>query len=159
MREAGWQMGSPLSPEVIEKAKAKAPDKGLAADDVAQFLTRMAQRMAGGGGGGGGRRSGGSGGAGERAANSVVTTRALYKIADAAAKDKSLEAVAVRLGISDGFYTEVLGGLAEGDTSVTSVIMPGAAAPILQAPGGSQNPFQSRGGPPGMGGMPGGRGR
>lgn len=155
MRESGWQMGAPLSPDIIDKAKSKAGDKGLAADDVTQFATRMAQRMAGGGGGGGGGRRGGGGGAGanDRASNNVVTTRTVYRFTDPTAKDKSLESVAAKLGISDGFYTEVLSGLNEGDTLVTSVTMPGASAPVLQAPGASQNPFQSR---PGMGGMPGG---
>jgi hypothetical protein len=47
----------------------------------------------------------------------------------------------------------VLSGLNDGDTLVTAVTMPGAPAPVLQAPGASQNPFQGR---PGMGGMPGG---
>ena len=160
MREAGWQMGSPISPDITEKAKKLGADKGLTAEDITQALAAMAQRMAqggGGGGGGGGRRGGGGGGGGAGGsvgAASVVATRTLYKIADPAAKDKKIEAVSVRLGISDGFFTEVLGGLNEGETLVTSVTMPGAA-PILAAPGaGAQNPFQGggRGGPPGMGG-------
>jgi hypothetical protein len=90
-----------------------------------------------------------------------VTSRTLYKLTDPAAKDKKIEAISARLGISDGFFTEVLSGLAEGDTLVTSVTMPGSTA-ILAAPGGgAQNPFQGggRGGPPGMGGMGGGAGR
>ena len=65
---------------------------------------------------------------------------------------------AAELGISDGFFTEVLNGLNEGDTLITGVIMPGAA-PVLGAPGASaQNPFQGGGRGPGMGGMGGGGG-
>jgi HlyD family secretion protein len=154
LREAGWQMGAPMTPDITEKAKKLGAEKGLSADDVTQAVTAMAARMAqgGGGGGGGGRRGGGGGGAGgERGGNNLVTTRTLYKIVDPAAKEKKLEAISVRLGISDGFFTEVLGGAAEGDTLVTSVIIPGAA-PVLQAPGGgAQNPFQGGRGP-GMGG-------
>jgi multidrug efflux pump subunit AcrA (membrane-fusion protein) len=87
-----------------------------------------------------------------------VVTRTLYKVVNPDEEDKKLEAVQVRLGISDGFFTEVLGGLAEGDTVVTNITMPGATA--ASAPqGGMQNPFSggSRGGPPGSSGMRGPR--
>lgn len=156
LREAGWQMGAPLSPEITEKAKKLGADKGLSAEDVTQTISAMAARMAQGGGGG--RRGGGGGGGGGGSRDTVVSTRTLYKLIDAGAKDKKIEPVAVRLGISDGFTTEVLSGLSEGDTLLKGVIMPGAA-PVLQAPGAAQNPFQGGGRGPGMGGMPGGRGR
>jgi HlyD family secretion protein len=160
MREAGMQFGQPVSPDVIEKAKKLGAEKGLTAEDITQFQAAMAARMAAGGGGGGGpggggRRGGGGGGPGGGGAP-VATTRTLYKLTDPAAKEKKIEAIPVRLGISDGFTTEVLSGLNEGDTLVKGVIMPGAA-PVLQAPGASaQNPFQGGGRGPGMGGMGGG---
>ena len=77
-----------------------------------------------------------------------------------AAAEKKLEPISAKLGISDGFYTEVLEGLGEGDTVVKGVTMPGAA-PVLAGQQGMNNPFQSsgRGGPGGSssGGMRGGR--
>lgn len=54
------------------------------------------------------------------------------------------QAVEVRTGISDGQYTEVMGGLENGQVIVTSLVLPGAsnAAPAspFQRPGGG-NPF------------------
>lgn len=160
MTEAGIQFGTPPTAEQIEKAKKLAQDKGLDPEQIGQFLQRMAQfgqRGAGGGGqGGGGRRGGGGGGFGgggnDRGFSNTVVTRTLYRIADANAKDKKIEPVSVRLGISDGVNTEVLEGLNEGDTVVTAVTMPGAVA--ATPPGGTQNPFQQgRGfGGPGFGG-------
>jgi HlyD family secretion protein len=150
MQEVGFQRGSgtPASAEQIEKAKALAKEKGLDPELVAARLTNPAPRR---GGGGRGNRGGGRGGEGggsapvDRGFNNTVFTRTLYKIVDPAAKEKKLEAVSVRLGISDGITTEVLDGLSEGDTVVTSVQMPGAA-PMLQPPGGAaQNPFQGGG--------------
>ncbi|MBL9213127.1 MAG: efflux RND transporter periplasmic adaptor subunit [Opitutaceae bacterium] len=148
MREVGFQRGTPASPEQIEKAKALAKEKGLDPDLIAaRFATPGGRggRGGGGGGGDGGRRGGGGGGgAGERGFNNTVVQRTLYKLVnpDAPDKDKRVEAVSARLGVSDGFYTEVLGGLNEGDTLVKGVIMPGAA-PVAgaPAPGGSSNPF------------------
>ena len=72
--------------------------------------------------------------------------------------EKKLEPVLAKLGVSDGFYTEVLEGLSEGDTVVKGVTMPGAA-PILASQQGMNNPFQggSRGSSGGSsGGMRGG---
>ncbi len=158
--EAGWQRGSPLTPEIIEKAKKIGADKGLDADTMTQAVERMnqmAQRMAqggfGGGGDGGGRRGGGGGGG--SGFNNTPTTRTVYRVVDPAAAEKKLEAVSVRLGISDGINTEVLSGLNEGDTLVTGVTMPNAAQG-MQA--GAQNPFQGQRGGFG-GGMGGGGGR
>jgi HlyD family secretion protein len=148
MREVGFQRGTPASPEQIEKAKKLAKDKGLDPDLIAARFAMPGGRGGRGGGGGGsegGRRGGGGGsGAGERGFNNTVVQRTLYKLInpDAPDKDKRVEAVSVRLGVSDGFYTEVLGGVSEGDTLVKGVIMPGAA-PVAgaPAPGGSSNPF------------------
>ena len=146
MREVGFQRGTPASPEQIEKAKKLAKDKGLDPDLIAARFATPAGRggRAGGGGGDSGGRRGGAGGAGDRGFNNTVVQRTLYKLInpDAPDKDKRVEAVSVRLGISDGFFTEVLGGLNEGDTLVKGVIMPGAAPMAAgPAPGGSSNPF------------------
>ena len=147
MREVGFQRGTPASPDQIEKAKKLAKEKGLDPDLIAARFSAPAGRGGRGGGGGdsGGRRGGGGGGgAGDRGFNNTVVQRTLYKLVnpDAPDKEKRVEAASVRLGISDGFYTEVLGGLSEGDTLVKGVIMPGAA-PVAAgpAPSGSSNPF------------------
>ena len=77
-----------------------------------------------------------------------MVQRTLYKFVDpnAADKDKKLQAISVKLGVSDGFTTEVLEGLTEGDDVITAVIMPGAtAAPGGPgAQGGAANPFSGR---------------
>jgi HlyD family secretion protein len=152
MSAVGFQRGSPASPEMIEKAKALAVQKKLDPDLVAARFAMPGGRGKGKGGSGGGGGGGGGGGSSGGFSTTPIE-RTLYKIVgDVEAKEKKLEAVKVRLGISNGFTTEVLEGLTEGDVLVTSVIMPGAPAPVLQAPGGSSSPFGgSRGGMPGMG--------
>jgi HlyD family secretion protein len=148
MREIGFERGTPASPEQIEKAKKLAKDKGLDPDLIAARLATPGGRKGGkgGGGGDGGSRRGPSGPGGDRGFNNTVVSRTLFKFVDPAAadKDKKLTPVTVKLGVSDGFSTEVLEGLAEGDTVVTGVIMPGAVAAPAAAPGGSQNPFSGR---------------
>ena len=152
MREIGFERGTPASAEQIEKAKKLAKDKGLDPDLIAaRFATPGSRKGSKGGdssrGGspGGGGRPAGPGG--DRGFNSTVVTRSLYKFVDPAAadKDKKLTQVTAKLGVSDGFTTEVLEGLTEGDTIITGVIMPGAApsAPGA-APGGASNPFSGR---------------
>jgi HlyD family secretion protein len=163
MREIGFERGSPASPDQIAKAKQLAKDKGLDPDLVAARLAMPGGRGKGGSsgggggdrgsrGGGGGSRGGGAGG--DRGFNNTIVTRTLYKFVDpnAADKDKRATPVSVRLGVSDGFSTEVLEGLAEGDTVITGVIMPGAVAAAAPAPGGS-NPLSGRSS---FGGSPGG---
>jgi len=167
MRAVGFERGTPPTAEQIEKAKTMAKDKGMDPDLVAASLAMPGGRKRGEGGdrGGGSSRGFGGGGpggppAGDRGFNNTVVTRTLYKVLnpEAEAEDKKLEAAQVRLGISDGFFTEVLGGLTEGDTVVTNITMPGATA-SAPPPGGMQNPFSggSRGGPPGSSGMRGPR--
>ncbi|MFZ9747852.1 MAG: efflux RND transporter periplasmic adaptor subunit, partial [Opitutaceae bacterium] len=163
IRAVGWERGTPPSPEQIEKAKALAKEKGLDPDLVAARMAMGASRKGGSGGGDRGSRGGGgsrgpssSGGAGERGFNNTVVTRTLYVFADPDALEKRLRPVSVRLGVSDGFFTEVLEGLKEGDTVITGAILPGAAPVPQGPPGGSSNPFSgrssfggsSRGGPP-----------
>ena len=169
---SGFQPGSPPTPDVIEKAKKLAIDKGLDPLAIVQQLNRMGTRGqgGGGGGGGGGRGGGGAGGfGGGRGGGTGVTSgvgmnisnqpRTVYKLVTDAAGKKSPEPVSIHLGISDGTVTQILDGLVEGDTLVTYVTMPGAATAIAGPPGGqSGNPFQQgqRGG--GGGGGMGGRG-
>ncbi|MDP3070103.1 MAG: efflux RND transporter periplasmic adaptor subunit [Opitutaceae bacterium] len=145
MREIGFERGSTPTSDQIEKAKKLAKDKGLDPDLIAARLAAPGGRGKTGGGdrgkGGGGGR-GPSGPGGDRGFNNTIVTRTLYKFSDANAadKDKRIVPVSVKLGVSDGFSTEVLEGLADGDTIITGVIMPGAVATAAPAPGGS-NPL------------------
>lgn len=164
-REIGFQRGQGApTPEMIEKARTLAKAKGMDPDLVAASLSAPGGGRRGGRGGsgaGGGGSGGGAGAAGDRGFNNTIVERQLYRIPDPAAKEKQIETVRARLGVSDGIYTELISGLAEGDTVLTAVTMPGAA-PILQQPGGAnsgvQNPFQQRGGFGGGGGGGGNRG-
>lgn len=157
MREIGFERGTPPSPEQIERAKKLAKDKGLDPDLLAARMSMPGGRSRSSSGGDrgssgssrGGSRGGGPTGA-DRGFNTTIVSRPIYKLADPAAVEKSIEPVMARLGVSDGIHTEVLDGLKEGDIVITAVIMPGAAG-ATGAPGGMQNPFQSssRYGPPG----------
>ncbi len=158
MRAIGFERGTPASPEQIEKAKSLAKEKGLDPDLIAARLAMPGGRKRGDGGGGGGGGSGGGrrgpsgpGGSGERGFNNTIITRTLYRIPDPTAKEKKLEPVSVRLGISDGFSTEVLEGLNDGDTVLTGITIPGAAAAATAAQGGMSSPFQGGRGFPGGG--------
>ncbi len=97
----------------------------------------------GGGGGGRGNRSGGTGlttGVGMNISNQP---RTLYRLATDDKGNKLPEPVTVHLGISDGTITQVIDGVAEGDTLITYVTMPGAVAPVVSGPPGQTgNPFQ-----------------
>ncbi len=156
MRAIGFERGTPASPEQIEKARTLAKEKGLDPDLVAARLAMPGGRKRGEGGGGGGSGGGrrgpsGPGGSGERGFNNTIITRTLYRIPDPTAKEKKLEPVSVRLGISDGFSTEVLEGLNDGDTVLTGITIPGAAAAATAAQGGMSSPFQGGRGFPGGG--------
>jgi HlyD family secretion protein len=120
-----------------------------------------------GGGGSGGGRGGRSGGSGQNTGvgmNISNQPRTLYKLVTDSLGKKLPSPVIVHLGISDGTFTQVLDNLAEGDTLVTYVTMPGAAvAPVGGPPGATGNPFQQNqrggGGFGGGGGGFGGGGR
>jgi HlyD family secretion protein len=159
LRAVGFERGSQASPDQIEKVKVLAKEKGLDPDLVAARMAMPGRRKGEGGdrgsrgggpsfGGGGGSR----GGSGDRGFNMTVVSRTLYKLTNTDQAEPKIEPVMARLGISDGFYTEVLEGLNEGDTVVTNVTLPGAQ-PAMSGPSGSsmQNPFQ--GGGSRMGGM------
>ncbi len=116
MQEVGFTWGNgPPSPDVLQKAQQLAKERGIDID-----FSRF----------GGGRASNGSSGA--------VTTRTVYKLVGADTKTAVLEAVRVKLGITDGIYTEVVDGLKDGDVIVTSATLPGkstaAAAPAAGNP-------------------------
>jgi len=163
--QAGLANGAPPTKEAIAKAMQLAKDKGL---DMAfiNVVVANAARAAGaggagggggGGGAGGGRRGGGAGGGRNSGVGINVsnTPRTLYKLVDALTGKKYPLPVTVHLGISDGQFTEILDGAAEGDTLITYVTMPGSAADIkgaAGAPGASNNPFQQPGGRGGGGG-------
>jgi HlyD family secretion protein len=158
MTSVGFQRGTPATPDMIEKAKKLATDKGLDPD----LIVRMLSRGSGGGGGGfGGSRDGASGASTGVGMNVSNQPRTLYKLVTDEKGRKTPEPVTVHLGISDGTITQVLDGVAEGDTLITYVTMPGSAAPAVVGgpPGQSGNPFQQnqRGGP-GGGGFGGPRG-
>ncbi|HTX65089.1 MAG TPA: efflux RND transporter periplasmic adaptor subunit [Opitutaceae bacterium] len=124
LQEAGFvRGGGPPSAEVIAKAQQLAKDRGLDID-----FSRF----------GGGNRGGGGG----------ATTRTLYRLVGSDPKTATLEAVNVRLGITDGIYTAVLNGLKEGDILVTGVTVGGGTATASQA---TANPFTGRGAGPGGG--------
>lgn len=152
--KTGFQPGSVATPDQIEMARKLAKENGLDPDlTVARLSTPRGRR-----GGGSGYRGPGGGGGGaptvDRGFNNTIVTRTLYKLDNPDAPEKTISSVSARLGISDGFYTEVLDGLAEGDALITNVRMPGGAG---AAPGGVSNPFQGqRGGFPGGGMPPGG---
>lgn len=158
--KSGFQPGSVATPDQIETARKMAKDAGLDPDlMVARLSTPRGQRFRGGPGGRSSPGSPGQFGGGGRAPtvdrgfNNTIVTRTLYKIENPDAVEKNIEAVNAKLGISDGFYTEVLEGLAEGDSLITGVRLPNAAggAPA----GGMSNPFQGgRGGYSPGGGSP-----
>ncbi|MDR1789484.1 MAG: efflux RND transporter periplasmic adaptor subunit [Opitutaceae bacterium] len=66
------------------------------------------------------------------AEQAAVTTRTVYKLAGTAEKPL-VEAVTVKLGITDGSGTEVLEGLAPGDAVITSAYLTGATTAAAPA--------------------------
>ena len=112
MREAGWDPSSGRpTPEILEKARQLAAERGI----------QLPERGGPGGGDSAPRRT----------AAPTGVTRTLYKLLEAGPKPR-VEAVTVKLGITDGSTTELLDGLQENDTVITSFVVPGATA---NAPG------------------------
>jgi len=109
MRDAGFARGNgPPAPEVIARIKELARERGI-------------ELPAG--------RFGGSD------SNGPVT-RTLYTLSREGSAPPKMDAATVKLGITDGTYTEILEGLKEGDQVITSALIPGAKA---NAP--AANPF------------------
>jgi HlyD family secretion protein len=151
LADSGYVAGVPPTPDVLERAKKLAIDKGIDAALVVQQMNRAGR----GGGGGGGRGGGGTGAATGVGMNVSNQPRTLYKLVTDAKGKQFPEPVSVHLGISDGTITQVVDGVAEGDVLITYVTLAGAAgAPVLSGPPGqNSNPFQQnqRGGPGGRG--------
>jgi HlyD family secretion protein len=123
MQEAGLTPGGGRpSPEVIAKAREIAASRGLAWPER--------------GPGGEGRGGGGS----ASAMSNQPVTRTLYRLVNGSETPR-LEAVSVRLGVSDGSFTEVLDGITENDRVVTGVILT-AGNP---SPAPTANPFGAGG--------------
>jgi HlyD family secretion protein len=94
----------------------------------------------GGGGGFGARGGGGSGSRGSQPAS-----RTIYLLAtNAPSGEPAPQAVRVKIGISDGAYTEITDGLKEGDPVVVGVKFPQTAA--ATPPPGGASPFGGGGG-------------
>ena len=74
-------------------------------------------------------------GGGGNASNPPLT-RTLDTLTRPDSAPPKLDAATVKLGITDGTYTEILDGLKEGDQVITSALIPGA---MPGAP--STNPF------------------
>ena len=136
--DAGFVAGVPPAPDVLEKAKKLAVDRGLDAAAVVQQMNRAGNR---GGGGGGGGRGGGTGAATGAGFNVSNQPRTLYKLVTDAKGRPVPQPVTVHLGISDGSITQVIDGVAEGDVLITYVTMPGAGV-VGSPPGQNTNPFQ-----------------
>ncbi|HKB89351.1 MAG TPA: efflux RND transporter periplasmic adaptor subunit [Opitutaceae bacterium] len=99
MRDAGFSPGSgPPSPEVRSKMQQLAKDRGL----------ELPGRM---------------GGDRPTAGQNAVVVRTVYRMTSTDPKALP-EAVSVKLGVSDGVFTEVLDGLKEHDVVVTGVSVP-----------------------------------
>lgn len=139
MQEVGFTQGSgPPAPEVIQKAQELAKQRNLDID-FSRFGNRGNRQ-----GGGGGERSSGAGNTG------APLVRTVYKLISADPKNPQIASVSVKLGISDGITTEVLEGIAEGDTLITSITLastPTAGSPAANPFGGAnRNPFGGPGG-------------
>jgi len=122
MQEVGFQRGSgPMSPEMRQKAEDLARTRGIEID-----FSRF---------GGGGNRNATPAG--------IPVTRTVYKLVGTDPNAPQLQAVSVKLGITDGIATEAIDGLKEGDVIVTgiSVANKGSAnAPASNPFGGSSGP-------------------
>lgn len=118
MADAGVDFRSgPPSPDALARLQALAKERGI----------ELPERF--------GNRGGGSGG-------QTVSTRTVYKLAGDALNPKA-EAVPVRVGITDGAFTELISGVQEGDRLITSITVGGAPVINTSRPS-SSNPFSSR---------------
>lgn len=123
MADAGVDFRSgPPSPEALARLQALARERGI----------ELPERFMGGRG-----NNGGSGSA------NAVTTRTVHKLAGTPTKPLA-EPVTAKLGITDGSFTEVIEGLAEGDVLISSFAAPetGAANQPARNPfSGGRRPF------------------
>jgi HlyD family secretion protein len=112
LTEVGHTGGRP-TPEIMQRVRALAEERGL---------TIPARRSRDG------------------ASPAVVTTRTLYRVAGTP-EHPLAEPVEVRLGISNGMFTEVLSGLTENDVVVTGLLSAAeASASAASSPFGGPRP-------------------
>jgi HlyD family secretion protein len=121
MADAGVDFrAGPPAPEALARLQALARERGI----------ELPERFMGGRTG-----NGGSG--------ATVTTRTVYKLAGTATQPLA-EPVTVKLGITDGTFTEVMEGLAEGDVLISSFAAPESGAtnqPARNPFSGNRRPF------------------
>jgi len=109
MVEAGFTPGSgPPSPDILAKVQQLAKERGI------QLPAYGGKNVAG-----------------------APVIRTIYRLIDPNPTKPVLEAVTVKLGISDGAFTEALDGLKEGDLIITSITIPGAKPTAASSPFGS----------------------
>ena len=72
------------------------------------------------------------------AGEAVITTRTVYRL-PGGDKTATPEPVAVKIGITDGSFSEIVGGLAAGDTIITGLSTPTGTTPPAGQP--ASNPF------------------
>lgn len=129
MQDAGvsFTPGQSMSPSDIGKLKKLAAERGI----------ELPERF-----GGGGNRAG---------SETAVTNRTVYRLSNPL-PDLKIEPVTAKFGITDGSSTEVIDGLREGETLVSSVYVPGETTSATAQQ--NRNPFGGQPGPggPGMGG-------
>ncbi len=107
MRDVGVNRGTPPTSEQIKEIQARLKAKGIDFDP-SRF------------GGHSGGREGGSSGA--------TSTRTIFVLLPSSNPAKPrVESVQVKLGITDGIYTEVLSGLKESDQVITSAVLPASS--------------------------------
>ena len=124
MQEIGFQRGSgPMSPEMKQKAEELAKARGIEID-----FSRF---------GGGGNRDRSA------APSGAPVVRTVYKLIGNDPKEPQLQALSVKLGITDGISTEVIDGLKEGDVIVTSI----STANNRSSSAPASNPFGGGAGP------------
>lgn len=124
MRDAGFTPGSgPPSPDVRAKMQQLAKERGIDLNALR---------------GNRGRHGG------ESTASTGPVTRTVYRLIGDDPKNQRPQAVTVKLGISDGSFTEVISGLDEGDHVLTSAFFPDAqtdATPTGSPFGGGRRRF------------------
>ena len=127
MQDAGvtFTPGQPMAPADIEKLKKLAAERGI----------ELPERMLGGG-------------RNRSSSEATVTNRTVYRLTNPL-PDLKVEPVSAKFGITDGSSTEIVDGLKEGDTLVSSIYIPGEASSAAQQ---NRNPFGGQTGPGGPGG-------
>jgi HlyD family secretion protein len=127
MQDAGvnFTPGQPFAPADLEKLKKLATERGIELPE--RFLTGGRTRAAG---------------------EATVSKRTVYRLVNPLPNLK-VELAEGHFGISDGSSTDIVDGLNEGDTLVSSIYLPGETASAAQQ---NRNPFGGQTGPGGPGG-------